>query len=38
MIRQKTPIASVDFEMLKKTASTAAYPPQMRRKMFGGVV
>ncbi len=38
MIREKTPIASVDFEMLKKTASTAAYPPQMRRKMFGGVV
>ena len=38
MIRERIPISSVDFEIMKKTASTAAYPQQIRRKRFGGVV
>jgi NAD(P)H-nitrite reductase large subunit len=38
MIREKTPLASVDFDLMKKAASTAAFPAAVRRKMFGGVV
>ncbi len=38
MIRERTPIASVDFELMKKTASTAAFSAAIRRKKFGGVV
>lgn len=38
MIREKTPISSVNFEILKKTASTTAFSPEVRRKKFGGVV
>ena len=38
MIREKTPISSVNFEMLKKTATTAAFSAGIRRKKFGGVV
>lgn len=38
LIREKTPLDTIDFEMLKKVASTAAFSPEMRSKKFGGVV
>jgi len=38
MIREKTPISSVDFELMKKGATTAAFSPDARRKKFGGMV
>ena len=38
LIREKTPLASIDFDLLKKAATTAAFPPEERRKKFGGVV
>ena len=38
MIREKTPLSSVDFELLKKGATTAAFSAAERRKKFGGVV
>lgn len=38
LIREKTPLASVDFEMLKRTATSAAFSSETRRQRFGGVV
>ncbi|MBP5166264.1 MAG: NAD(P)/FAD-dependent oxidoreductase [Oscillospiraceae bacterium] len=38
MIREKTPLSSVDFTLLKKAATTAAFSAEERRKKFGGVV
>ncbi len=38
MIREKTPLSSVNFDVLKKTATTLAFPSGVRRKKFGGVV
>lgn len=38
MIREKTPLSSVNWDLLKSTATTAAFSPDMRRKRFGGVV
>ena len=38
LIRERTPLSSIDFEILKKTATTAAFSPEIRRKKFGGVV
>ena len=38
MIREKTPVSSVNFELMKKAASTAAFSAESRRKKFGGVV
>ena len=38
MIREKTPLSSVNFELMKRTASTIAFPSEIRRKKFGGVV
>ncbi len=38
LIREKTPLSSIDFETLKKTATTAAFSSKARRNMFGGVV
>ncbi len=38
LIREKTPLSSVNFEILKKSATTAAFSPEIRRKKFGGVV
>ncbi len=38
LIRERIPLSSVDFEILKKTATTAAFSPEIRRKKFGGVV
>ena len=38
MIRNRTPLSSVDFEMMKKAATTAAFSAASRGKMFGGTV
>lgn len=38
MIREKTPLSSVNFEIMKKVATTVAFPADIRRKKFGGVV
>ncbi|MBR2843131.1 MAG: NAD(P)/FAD-dependent oxidoreductase [Lachnospiraceae bacterium] len=38
MIREKTLLSSVNFEIMKKVATTAAFPADIRRKKFGGVV
>lgn len=38
LIREKTPLDSVDLDLLKKNATTFAFSPEIRRKKFGGVV
>ncbi len=38
LIREKTPLDTLDFEMLKTVATSAAFSPKVRRKKFGGVV
>lgn len=38
MIREKTPLSSVDFDMMKRGATTAAFSSEIRRKKFGGAV
>ena len=38
MIRSRIPVSSVDFEMMKKAATTAAFSHDAREKMFGGMV
>ena len=38
MIREKTPLFSVNFDLLKRKATTAAFSSDIRRKKFGSVV
>lgn len=38
LIREKTPLDTVDFELTKKIASSLIFSDEKRRKMFGGVV
>jgi NAD(P)H-nitrite reductase large subunit len=38
LIREKTPLDTIDFNLLKKIATSAAFSPEIRRKKFGGVV
>ncbi len=38
IIRERIPLSSLDLDMLKLAATTAAFSAQTRRKMFGGVV
>lgn len=38
LIRERTPLETIDFEMLKKVATSAAFSSETRRKKFGGVV
>ena len=38
MIREQTPLSSVNFELLKQAATTAAFSAEARRKKFGGMV
>lgn len=38
LIREKTPLDTIDFELTKKTASNLIFSQNMRRKRFGGVV
>lgn len=38
LIREKTPLDTVDFEIMKKVATTAVFSSENRRKKFGSVV
>lgn len=38
LIREKTPLDSINFELLKKVTTLAAFPEESRRKKLGGVV
>ena len=38
LIREQTPLDTVDFELLKENATTVAFSYKNRRKKFGGVV
>lgn len=38
LIREKTPLDSIDFELLKKMPTFAAFSEKIRRKQFGSVV
>ena len=38
LIREKTPLNTVNFDLLTKTATSAAFTEENRRKKFGGVV
>ena len=38
LIREKTPLSSINFELLKEAATTAAFSANTRHKKFGGVV
>ena len=38
LIRNRTPLSSIDFEMMKKIATSAAFSAEIRTKTFGGVV
>ena len=38
LIREKTPLDAIDFELTKKLASSVIYPREVRRKKFGGAV
>ena len=38
LIRDRVPLDSVDFELLKKVVTSAAFSAETRGKKFGGVV
>ena len=38
MIREKTPLETIDFDLLKKVATNAAFSVAQRKKKFGGEV
>ncbi len=38
LIRNRTPLHEIDFEQMKKTATSAAFSSEKRTKLFGGVV
>ena len=38
LIRERTQLDTVDFEVLKRAASSVAFAPEERRKRFGGAV
>ena len=38
LIREKTPLVTIDFDTMKKVASSVAFSAENRRKKFGGVV
>ena len=38
LIRERTPLNTIDFETMKKVATSVAFSPENRRKKFGGVV
>lgn len=38
LIREKTPLDTINFETMKKNATSVAFSPENRRKKFGGVV
>ncbi len=38
LIREQTPLDTINFELIKKVATSAAFSPETRRKKFGGVI
>lgn len=38
LIRERTPLSSINYDLLKKITTFAAFSPEARRKKFGGVV
>ena len=38
LIRERTPLDTIDFDTMKKIATSIAFSPENRRKKFGGVV
>ena len=38
LLREKTPLDTIDFDTMKKVATSVAFSPENRRKKFGGVV
>ena len=38
LIRERIPLDTLDFELLKHAATTAAFPREQRRRKFGGAV
>ncbi len=38
LIREQLPLSEVNFELLRKTATTASFSAEMRGKIFGGVI
>ena len=38
LIREKVPLDTINFDLMKQTATSAAFSPEVRRKKFGGVV
>ena len=38
LVREKTPLDTIDFELTKKAATSVIYPQEVRRKKFGGEV
>lgn len=38
LIRNRTPLSEIDFELMKKIATSASFSSEMRTKLFGGVV
>ena len=38
LIRNRTPLETIDFELMKKTSTSAAFSSEKRKKSFGGVV
>ena len=38
LIRERTPLDTIDFDTMKKVATSVAFSPETRRKKFGGVV
>ncbi len=38
LIRNRTPLQTINFDLMKKTATSAAFSSEMRKKLFGGVV
>lgn len=38
LIRERIPLSSIDFEMLKKTATSTEFSVEKRKQFFGGVV
>ena len=37
LIREQTPLDSIDFELMRQTATSAAFSETKRKDMFGGV-
>lgn len=38
LIREHIPLSSINFDILKKTATSAAFSQEKRKHIFGGVV